>query len=296
MAPGTAFVLVLVATPWVFALWLLGRAWRVRTGGRAAGDLDGPGRLLAAAAATLPDPRRDWGQAMTAELAQVRGGGSSRWRFAAGCARTALFPPRGSRAPLLAVGAGAVAAVAAAQVAVGAALPALRVFAVTFVALVGAAATLAVARSRRVRPPGPAVAAVTLAGVAGCIAAAAYVLATHPVPSAQDPALQVTFAVVLAGGVWLALVPPPGLASSRPARRFGVAMGVALAMGFLLASRFPFERSAGILRFLFVAPVVLLAGAAAAAVGRSFRAGVQAAVWAALAGTLLVFVVAIPEA
>lgn len=44
------------------------RRWRSR---RSATDL--PGRLLAATAASLPDRRREWGRAMTAELAQVHG-------------------------------------------------------------------------------------------------------------------------------------------------------------------------------------------------------------------------------
>jgi len=60
--------------------------------------------------ATLPADRRDWGAAMAAELAQVRSR-SSRWWFAAGCARGALFPPRNSRAPVLVVGVGTAVAV-----------------------------------------------------------------------------------------------------------------------------------------------------------------------------------------
>jgi len=56
------------------AAWLLWRAWWRRAGDR-----------LAAAGATLPADRRDWGAAMAAELAQVEDRGA-RWRFAAGCA------------------------------------------------------------------------------------------------------------------------------------------------------------------------------------------------------------------
>jgi hypothetical protein len=54
---------------------------------------DGPERLLAAAARLLPQERRDWGVAMLAELAQIQHP-STRWRFALGCMRVALFPPR----------------------------------------------------------------------------------------------------------------------------------------------------------------------------------------------------------
>lgn len=55
--------------------------------------MDGPGRLLAAAVRWMPEERRDWGAAMLAELAQLQHP-SARWRFALGCARVALFPPR----------------------------------------------------------------------------------------------------------------------------------------------------------------------------------------------------------
>jgi hypothetical protein len=85
----------LIGTPWTIAAWLLWRAWWRRAGARLSG-MDGPARLLAAASARLPQDRRDWGAAMAAELAQVQGR-SARWRFAAGCARTAFFPPPGSR-------------------------------------------------------------------------------------------------------------------------------------------------------------------------------------------------------
>jgi hypothetical protein len=56
--------------------------------------LDGPARLLAVAAAALPEDRRDWGAAMAAELAQAPERGA-RWRFALSSARAAIFPPRG---------------------------------------------------------------------------------------------------------------------------------------------------------------------------------------------------------
>jgi hypothetical protein len=71
--------------------------------------MDPPARLLATAVASLPADRADWGAAMTAELDQVRGRGA-RWWFAAGCARTAMFPPRGNRLPVLVVAALATAA------------------------------------------------------------------------------------------------------------------------------------------------------------------------------------------
>jgi hypothetical protein len=74
-------------------LWLV---WRHR----AALDTqpDAPARLLALAVATLPQSRREWGAAMIAELSSVTGD-AARWRFAAGSARAALFPPTARRRP-----------------------------------------------------------------------------------------------------------------------------------------------------------------------------------------------------
>jgi hypothetical protein len=168
--------------PWPIAAWLLWRAWWRRAGVRLSA-LDGPARLVAAATATLPAGRRDWGAAMAAELAQVPvQERAARWRFAAGCARAAVFPPGANRAAVGVAGALAVTATGAAAGATGAALPAGRVFALTFVGLLGGLATLAVARSRRAghAGPGPVVAGLGLAGVAVCVAFVGYYLAEFP--------------------------------------------------------------------------------------------------------------------
>jgi hypothetical protein len=109
--------LAVLGTPAMVAAWLLWRAWWRQAGARLS-SLDGPGWLLAAATATLPADRRDWGEAMAAELTQVRGP-AARWRFAIGCARTAAFPPGGNRTAVGAAAALAVAAVAVATLATG---------------------------------------------------------------------------------------------------------------------------------------------------------------------------------
>jgi hypothetical protein len=97
------------ATPAVVAAWLLWRAgWRQAH--TRLGTLDGPGWLLAAAVATLPAGRGEWGQAMAAELAQVPDR-PARWRFALGCARAAVLPPEASRGAVAVVGVVAVGAV-----------------------------------------------------------------------------------------------------------------------------------------------------------------------------------------
>jgi hypothetical protein len=161
--------LAVFGTPCMVAAHLLWRAWWRRSGAKLSA-LDGPARLLAAAAATLPPDRREWGAAMAAELVQVQGR-SARWRFAAGCARAAMLPPHTDRVAVGVAAALAAAALAAAALATTALVPTMRVFAVAFVALVGVLATLAVARSRRVGRARPilAVAATGLAGIAGCI-------------------------------------------------------------------------------------------------------------------------------
>jgi hypothetical protein len=298
----SAVMVALLATPWVFAVRLLWRAWRARTGaGRA--TMDGSARLLAAAAAALPAGRRQWGAAMSAELTQVRGR-SARWRFAAGCARAAMLPARDSRVPMLAAGSLAGAAVVITALAVGQALPSMRVFAVTFVALAGAMATVAVSRPHPLRQAGSGalLTTTTLGGVAACIAVTAYFLVEHPTAAEHlPPATAVVFAVVLAGCLGMALWPPRVLttpvSTSRLARGLGAAAALTLGIGCLAASRLTYDALGGTLLWVMFAPVLIsfAASALAAALGRSFRAGVQAAVWTALVGALLVFVIGVLE-
>jgi hypothetical protein len=282
----SAVLVALVATPWVFAVRLLWRAWWARTADLRA-SADGPARLLSAALGTLPRERSDWGAAMAAELAHVHGR-SARWRFAAGCTRTAVFPPRSSRVPVLVAAALSATAALAAALGVGHALPALQVFATTFVALVGALATLAVARSRRVREaaPGPTFAAAGVAGVAACIAVTAHFLLEHPTAAKHlQAAAAVAFAVSLAGSLWVVLTPPRGLATSRRARGIGAVAALAIALGCLMTSRWTIHTMAGPVIWLVFAPAVI-----------SFGAGVQAALWTTLVGTLLTFALWLPEA
>jgi hypothetical protein len=151
-----------------------------------------------------------------------------------------MFPPRGNRPPVLAAATLATAAVIAAGLVVGHAVPGMAVFAVAFVALVGAMVTMGVARSRRLHRPtsGPAVAAAGVAGVAACIAATGYMLRTDPsAAQALGPTHAIMLAVVLAGCLWLALAPPRGLASSRLARRIGLGAALALGAGLLASAR-----------------------------------------------------------
>jgi hypothetical protein len=283
---------MLARASWTLAVMILLRAWWRRTAA-VRSTMDGPQMLLAGALSLLPDRRRDWGTAMSAELTHLRTS-SSRWRFALGCARVALFPPRSSRLSVVLVGAAAVTTAVSAGLAVGRVLPALQVFAATFAALVGALATLAVGRSRRPNPsvPGLTVTAAILAGVGGCIAIFAYVAVRYPV-AARDPshAFSVMFAVVLTAYVWLALTPPRALTTSRSARRIGCGVGlVVFGLGYPLVAVNSYD---GQLFYLLAGLFVLIPGcaAAAAAIGGTRRHGVQAAVWMGLVSGLLIFVV-----
>jgi hypothetical protein len=290
-----------LAVPWVFALRVLWRTWWRRTGRRLLG-MDGPARLLAVAAATLPEDRRDWGVAMASELAHVQGG-RSRWQFAAGSAQVAILPP-GRQVAVFVAGGLAVVATAASWLATGYALPPMRVFALTFVAFVGALATLMVARSRRVRDagPGPAIAVTAFAGVGGCIAMIAYYLMAFPSAArALTPATAVGFGIVLAGCVWLALIPPRTLIASGQAQAIAVGIAIVLSVGLVIMSRLglrgAYGMDAGLMLWLTQGPMVVAVGsAAAAAVGRSLRVGTQACAWGTVLGMLLIIVAWLAEA
>lgn len=314
-----AIWMAVFAMPAMLAAWLLWRAWWRRAGTRVSA-LDGPGLLLAAATATLPADRRDWGTAMAAELTQVQGG-AARWRFAAGCARAAVLPPGSSRAAMAVTGALAVAATAAITLVTAAALPAGRVFGPVFVGLVGGLATLMVARPRRAGEAGSgpaavgpalAVAGLALAGVAGCVAFTTYYLVEHPSyhwaahppgdPVSLPPVTAVVLAVLLAGCLGLALRPPRWLVPDRLARWFGVTMAITLVGGFLLEARLVQPGlepgSHGMMGYLFTGPllVILPGSVAAAVVGRSFRTGLGACVLALVLGAPLLIMAWLAEA
>jgi hypothetical protein len=262
-----ALLLAVPTALWVTAALLLLDHWWSRTGIRLSAK-DPPGRLLAAAVATLPDHRREWGMAMHAELAEVRGR-SARWRFALSSARAVLRLPSLGGWPVLALATGVVAAaVAAAALTVGAAVPGLGVFAPSFVGLVGAMVVLAVARLRRMRLPVPAPTLLVTAAVAAAITMTVIFLLRDPAAARYlPPANAVFLAAVLAGCLWTAVAAPRSLGTNRLAPRLGVA-----------------------------AAVILFPAFAAGSVGRSFRAGLQAGIWAAIASLPLTYALWLHEA
>jgi hypothetical protein len=293
---------VVLATPWMVTIWLLRWAWRAE-GTTASATMDAPARLLAVAIATLPEARRDWGAAMLTELGQVRAR-SARWRFAVGCARVAIFPPRSNRGPVIATMALGAGAVILTGLTVGEALPPMRVFAVTFVGLIGAAAVVTVARVRPLfrRTSGPLVVAIGITGVASCIAATVYLVDQHPTAALHlHPAAAIFLATILAGALWLIVAPPRALTGDRLASYLAVGVAVVLGLGLLLASRSDLKVNGGdgdgIFGFVHFMPVpaIFVTALLVGAVRRSVRAGVQATVWTALLAALAFFAIAVSE-
>ncbi|MCP2325355.1 hypothetical protein HDA40_003862 [Hamadaea flava] len=290
---GYLLGLAAVSGPWMVAaaiLWYAASRW---VGVRMSG-VDGPARVLALAVATLPTERRDWGAAMTAELEQVT---TDRWRFALGCTRTALFPPRGNRAPALVVAGGTVVLAVVTALVVHRALPGMRLFAVVFVGIVGLLATVGVARSWRVRRPGHAKALMVVGGgaVAAGVGVTGYDLSRDPAASlGTGPA--VWLALLLGMGLWLSVAPPRSLTTSRLARWTGLGAGVTLAATVFVAART--NDGGGILFVPLVVSigVVLVAALVVARLERSFAAGLQSMVWTVTIAGLLGFAIWVFEA
>ena len=176
---------------------------------RGDGDGDVPARIVNAAAGWLPEPRRDWGRAMAAELTQIDGRGR-RWRFTASALRVVLFPPPRHRRHVLAAGLGGLAVAAGSTVAAATEVPDLSVFVAVLGLLLCGYAT--VVTSRSVAPlwtvPGVIVGAVALAGVAAAIIAVTRIAVAHPAAAADgNHVFSVVFAFVLAGYLAFALTP-----------------------------------------------------------------------------------------
>jgi hypothetical protein len=82
---------------------------------RREGSIDAPARIVTIATNRLPAHRREWGQAMIAELTEIPGR-ARRWQFTLGVLRVVLFPPGRHRKRALVV---AVAGLMVAVVATG---------------------------------------------------------------------------------------------------------------------------------------------------------------------------------
>jgi hypothetical protein len=303
-----ALLLTIPAALWVTAVLTLVGHWWSRTGIRLFA-MDPPGRLLAAAVATLPNDRGEWGLAMHAELAEVHGR-PARWRFALSSARAALRLPSLGSWPVLALTSGVAAvAVVAAGLAVGAAVPGLAAFAVGFVGLVGAMGVLAVARLRRLRLLVPLPALLVIGGVASAIIMTVIFLHRDPAAARYLPPADAVFlAAVLAGCLWIAVAAPRSPGGNQLAPHLGVAAALVLVVGQLLLIRASYDPdivpagrqvldALGGLWFWFGPAAVFFVPAFAAGwVGRSFRSGLQAGIWAGIASLPLTYAVWLHEA
>jgi hypothetical protein len=290
-------MIAIVATPWAIAARVLFRAWR-RDDPDASLTIDVPSHLLTAAVASLPSDRRDWGAAMLAELSHVEGQ-AARWRFALGCVKAALFPPRSTRTPLVVIVLAFVITSSAAYQLVGRALPSMQLFAAAFVAFVGVIAVQTAARSQTLRPAQskPFVTWAATLGVIASIIATGYFLVKNPsVEEFFTPIASVALAALLAGCVWMTLLTPT-LPTVRTGRWLGLCAALALAVGFVVCARLSIHTMGGPIIWKLFAPGVILfvLSAVAARIGGSFRAGAEAAIWGALVGTLLIYALSFPE-
>jgi len=301
-AVDAAARLAILAVVWAFAARTVLRHWWSGPGSRLS-TMDPPARLLAAAVAALPERRREWGMAMTAELAEVPDR-STRWRFAISAVRATIWlPPAGGWPLLTLVAAAVVASVVVAGPAVGAAVPGLTVFAVAFTALVGAMALRAVVRPRRLRLPAPAPSVLVVLGVAASIAVTVIFLRREPTTVKYLPPADAVFlAVVLAVCLGAAVTAQRWLGTNRRAARLGAGAGVALALCFLLETRIDTTGLTDTVQGLLTLPLVptavalfFLPALVATVADRSFRSGVQAAVWTVITTVPLTYTVWLPE-
>jgi len=279
------------------------RHWRSRAGSRWSA-VDPPGRLLAAAAAALPERRREWGMAMLAELAEIQGR-SARWRFALSSVRATLSLPPAGGWPVLALAAGVVvASVAAIGSAVGAAVPGLTVFAVTFTGFVGAIVVAAVARPRRLRLPVPAPTVLVAGGVAASIAVTVIFLRRDPAAAEfLPPPAAVYLAAVLAGCLWVTVASPRWLGANRLGPHLGAAAAVVFAAWFLLTfgtdgaePPYPLVLLLGLVLAFAPFAIFFVPAFAAGRAGRSLRSGLQAAAWTVAAVMPLTYALWLPVA
>ena len=146
--------------------------------------------------------------------------------------------------------------------------------------------------------PGVVVKATFLAGVAGCVAASWYVLATWPHASRDiSRSTLASFIAALAAYVWIALRPPGVLVAHGRAARLGSAAGLALFLvggvgrSVIDAVVPPSNDDAIVGLFLMITVVGTLVATAYAAsrAGRSLGAGVTAAFWTGLVCSILAF-------
>jgi hypothetical protein len=245
---------------------------------RGAGNADMPARMVAAAANRLPTGRRDWGQAMIAELPEVRGR-ARRWLFTAGVVRVAVFPPMLRRTRVLVVLGVGILATAAATTAAAVQAPSLTVFACALgMSMCGCAAVMT-SRAEQSQQRSAArllAGAVALGGLAATIIVVVRVAVVHPSATIDHTHYVVTALFVLTLTSYLA----SALAPLRLGRDGDVAIWWALAAttAWILISRTggAVLESPTSLIFLVGAATTLAAAVGAAVTTRHRAAGTKA--------------------
>jgi hypothetical protein len=260
---------------------------------RGEGSTDAPARIVAAAASRLPVHRRDWGQAMVAELAQIHGR-ARRWQFTAGALRavSALLPRRRNRMLLVAAGGLIVAAAATAIAAIS--VPSLSVFTAVLGFLLAAYASLIASRSQRQRLSLPKLiaSATAFAGVAASITAVARIAAAHPSATTDHThVFSVLFALTLVCYLALSQTLPPLGAQAATVLWWGLTGALASGAVWAIAALTTSVGTGGPAVYLWPvgAAATLAVSIGAAAACRSRRAGVRAGVLTAILGALMHF-------
>jgi hypothetical protein len=207
-----------------------------------AGRRDLAYRLLATVVAAMRPSRRDWGNAMLAELDQVRSP-AERTRFALGAARVALFPPRATPA-WWAVPLGLALRAVAAAAAIHALAPAAGPAPLVLVALPFAGAwgvvTMPALRSRH-EDAAPVAQGMVAAGVMGCVALAAATVESYPqvmnTSGHHGWGIGVVLDVLLAGYLALAWLLAREPLAARRNSWYALAAGLvmAIAAGYYIA-------------------------------------------------------------
>ena len=178
-----------------------------------------------------------------------------------------------------------------------------------FVGLVGAMVVLAVTRLPRLRLPVPIPALLVIGGVASAITMTMIFLHRDPAAARYLPPADAVFlAAVLAGCLWIAVAAPRSLGGNRLAPHLGVAAALVLVVGQLLlirasydldiepAGRQVLDALAGLWFWFGPAAVFFVPAFGAGWVGRSFRSGLQAGIWAGIASLPLTYALWLHEA
>jgi hypothetical protein len=260
------------------------------------GSIDAPARIVTVATNRLPAHRREWGQAMIAELTEIPGR-ARRWQFTLGVLRVVLFSPSRHRNRALVV---AVAALMVAVVATGVAaeeVPSLSVFVAVLSLLLGGYTTAVTWRSPR--PPWTAsymiVGAVALAGAVATITTVVWI-AVAPPSATTDPThlFSVLFALILTVYLAVALA-PRRLDDHVDTLRWWAIVGALVSGAVWVVSTLtaPVTAAGGVTGW--VSPVgaaaTLAVSIGASAITHSRRTGIRAGLLTAILGAPILFAV-----